>query len=326
MDYSHVVGHENIIKRLQNSIKKGNVSHSYLFEGPKAIGKSKVAEVFAKTLLCKEKGVQPCNQCSSCLKFDSGNHPDVFIGSAEGESFKKGQVEDLQRSIKTLPYEGDKKIYILEDIDKMTQQAQNSFLKTLEEPPSYVTIIMTVINSYSLLPTIISRCQVLKFKPVESMKIESLLLNNLGKTQEEAQIITSFSNGIIGRAIILAESEDFKAIREEVISVIDTTLKSNKYKIFSISEFFQNHKEMIEDILDMMMVWFRDILFIKELDNNQLIINKDKIETLSQHSLKIGREKIHEIIQALNNAKENIVSNVNYELAIEVMLLRIQEV
>lgn len=326
MDYSHIIGHENIIKSLKNTILNNNVSHGYLFQGSKSIGKSKLARVFAKTLLCKEKKDVPCNQCTSCLKFDSGNHPDVFIQNVQGESFKKEQIEELQRSIKTLPYEGERKIYILEDIDKITQQAQNSFLKTLEEPPIYVTILMTVTNSHSLLPTIVSRCQVLKLRPVESIKIEELLVNNYHKSQEEARIISSFSNGIIGEAINLAHSEDFRNQREEIISVIDRTLNSDKFKIFSISEFFQSQREKIESILDVMMVWFRDVLFLKELDESNFIINKDKIDILANHSLKLNREKIYEIIKILNKTKENISSNVNYDLSIEVMLLSIQEV
>lgn len=326
MDYSHIIGHENIIKSLKNTILNNNVSHGYLFQGSKSIGKSKLARVFAKTLLCKEKKDVPCNQCTSCLKFDSGNHPDVYIQNVQGESFKKEQIEELQRSIKTLPYEGERKIYILEDIDKITQQAQNSFLKTLEEPPIYVTILMTVTNSHSLLPTIVSRCQVLKLRPVESIKIEELLVNNYHKSQEEARIISSFSNGIIGEAINLAHSEDFRNQREEIISVIDRTLNSDKFKIFSISEFFQSQREKIEGILDMMMVWFRDVLFLKELDESNFIINKDKIDILANHSLKLNREKIYEIIKILNKTKENISSNVNYDLSIEVMLLSIQEV
>lgn len=326
MDYSHIVGHEKIINSLKNAIKNDSVGHSYMFEGPKSIGKSKIAKVFAKTLLCKEEGVEPCNKCSSCLKFDSGNHPDLYIENTDGQSFKKDQIEELQKSIKTLPYEGRKKIFILENIDKITKQAQNSFLKTLEEPPMYVTILMTVTNSYSLLPTIVSRCQIFKLTPVESDKIKDVLINKLNKTPDESKIITSFSNGIIGKAIKLAESEEFNTRREEIISVIDNTLNGQKFNIFTLSDFFQKQKGNIEEILDMMMVWFRDVLFMKTLDENEFIINKDKLDVLSEQSFKITENKIYEITDAIRQTKENISSNVNYDLAIEVMLLKIQEV
>ncbi len=326
MDYNNIIGHENITNSLKNAVKNNNIAHSYLFEGPKSIGKTKVAKIFAKTLLCKEQGVIPCNKCSSCLKFDSGNHPDVHIRLGEGATFKKEQIEEIQKSIKILPYEGYRKIYILQDIDKITKQAQNSFLKTLEEPPAYVTILMTVTNSYSLLSTIISRCQVLKFTPVESGKIVKELIKTYEKSREEAEVITSFSNGIIGKAIEIAKSEEFKKIREEVISIISDALSSDKVQIFTLSEFFMKQKEYIEEILDIIMIWFRDVLFMKELGENKFIINKDKIEMLLSQSIKLPRGKIHSIIQTISKAKSNILANVNYELTIEIMLLEIQGV
>ncbi len=326
MDFTHIVGHQNIIYNLRNIIIRNNIGHCYLFEGPKSIGKSLVAKVFAKALLCEKQQGYPCNSCSSCVRFDTGNHPDVYINKAEGESFKKEQIDDIQKSINILPYEGQRKIYILEDIDKITKQAQNSFLKTLEEPPQYVIILMTVTNSYSLLPTIISRCQVVKFAHLEQKKIIDLLINRYQKSEDEATIISSFSNGIVGKAINIAESHEFKDIREETITIIDEILNSDKVRLFTLREFFNNQKEGIEGILDLMVTWFRDVLILKELDNQQFIINIDKKPLLSSHSMQLTKKKIYEIIEIINNTKMNIVSNVNYDLAIEVMLLTIQEV
>lgn len=326
MDFTHIVGHQSIIYNLQNIIMRKNIGHSYLFEGPKSIGKSKVAQIFAKALLCEKQQGYPCNSCSSCVKFDTGNHPDVYINKAEGETFKKEQIDDIQKSINILPYEGQRKIYILEDIDKITKQAQNSFLKTLEEPPQYVIILMTVTNSHSLLPTIISRCQVIKFSPLEQKKIIDLLMKRYHITEDEATIISSFSNGIVGKAINIAESNEFKDIREETITIIDEILNSDKVRLFTLREFFINQKEGIEGILDLMVTWFRDLLILKELDNHQFIINIDKKSLLTSHSLRLTKNKIYEIIEIINNTKMNIVSNVNYDLAIEVMLLTIQEV
>lgn len=326
MDFTDVAGHQSIINNLKSIIIKNNISHSYLFEGPKSIGKSKVARVFAKTLLCEKKIEYSCNICSSCVKFDSGNHPDFYIKKTDGEALKKEHIEDIQKSVSILPYEGKRKIFILEDIDKITKQAQNSFLKTLEEPPKYVVILMTVTNSNILLPTIISRCQILKFLPLEQGEIINLLINKYKKSRDEAAIISSFSNGIVGKAVTIAKSREFQDIREEIINIINEVINSDRARIFTLKEFFNNQKDRIEDILDLMITWFRDVLILKELNENQFIINADKKSLLSSHSLKLTKKKIYEIIKIINSTKMNIFSNVNYDLAIEVMLLTIQEV
>ncbi|EOD01059.1 DNA polymerase III subunit delta' [Caldisalinibacter kiritimatiensis] len=326
MNFKDIIGQEKIVKNLQSAIKNNSIAHSYLFEGPESIGKSKLGKAFAKTLLCKENGVEPCDKCSSCIKIDSGNHPDLFIVGPSGNSFKKEQVDEIQRNMRILPYEGNRKVFILEDIQKMTQEAENGFLKTLEEPPEYAIIIMTVTNSYSILPTIVSRCQIIKFNPVQNNKIEQVLVNKYNKSSEEARFIASFSNGIVGKAIKLAESEDFKNLREEVISVINDTLNSDKFRVFSISQFFEQNKEYIDDILDMMLIWFRDLLIVKEMADAKFVINKDKTDILNDQSLKLSRSKLHDIIEEVKKTKNNIASNVNYQLAIEVMLLKIQEV
>ncbi|MGF7058431.1 DNA polymerase III subunit delta' [Brassicibacter mesophilus] len=326
MDFNDIIGHEKIKENLQSAIKNSSVTHSYLFEGPRSIGKEKLAKVLAKTLLCKASGAKPCNTCTSCIKFDSNNHPDFFIEEPQGDSFKKEQIEEIQRSMRMLPYEGKRKVYILNDVNKMTQEAQNSFLKTLEEPPAYVVIIMTVINSYSLLPTIISRCQMLKFTPMQNRKIEEALINMYGKSSHEARFIASFSNGIIGRAISLSQSDEFKKLRDDVISIIDSTINSDSFKVFSISEFFEDKKEIIEDILDIILIWFRDLLIYKETGDSRFLINMDKIDIVSSHCSKLPKQKIHDIIEVVRSTKDNIYSKVNYQLSIEVMLLKMQEV
>ncbi|KNF09826.1 DNA polymerase III subunit gamma/tau [Gottschalkia purinilytica] len=325
MDFNDIVGHESIINSLKNAISSNKVAHSYLFEGAKSIGKEKLAKTFAKALLCKDGDNKPCEKCSSCIKFESGNHPDFCLENPLGDSFKKEQIESIQKDIKMMPYEGNRKVYILNNIDKMTQEAQNSFLKTLEEPPEYVTIILIVTNSHSILPTILSRCQIIKFAPISNDKVEKALVDIYKIEREEARFLSSFSNGIIGKAINLYQNEGFKKLREEVITVIDTTLSGDKFKIFSLSEFFDENKENIEDILDMMLMWFRDMLIYKEAGNSEYIINMDKIDIISKHCKSLSQEKIHDIIETIIKTKDSISSRVNYQLAIEVMLLSIQE-
>ncbi|WP_352420336.1 DNA polymerase III subunit delta' [Proteiniborus sp.] len=326
MDFNDIIGHEKIIESLKNAIRNNLVSHSYLFEGPKSIGKEKIARVFAKTLLCQKGGDSPCNTCPSCLKIESGNHPDFHVEYPDKDSFKKEQIEELQRTIRKIPLESNKKIYILDDVDKMTQQAQNSFLKTLEEPPGYAVIILLATNGYSLLPTIVSRCQVVKFTSVEKHKIEKALINIYNRTEEQARFISSFSNGIIGRAIELSKSDDFKLLRDETIEKLNIVINGDKLKAFSVSEFFEQNKELIDEIMDIILLWYRDLLIYKETGNIDFLINRDKTDLISCQCQKLSKQKIMDIIDVVNRTKDDIRSNVSFQLAMEVMLLKIQEV
>lgn len=326
MDFNDIYGHDKIIKNLKNAFVNNTISHGYLFTGMKGLGKKKVAMSFAKTLLCEKEMENACNTCSSCLKFNTDNHPDLYIEKPDGGSFKKEQIESIQKEMKTLPYESKRKIFILHDIDKMTIQAQNSFLKTLEEPPRHTVIIMTSVNSYSILPTIISRSQILRFSPIKTKEIEKAILEHFNKSDDEAEFIAGFCNGIVGKAINICESEEFNVLREELVDLIDYILSSDKFQIFSKVEYFEKNKNNIYDIMDMIYIWFRDLLLIKESNNHKLIINKDKIELLLNQSKKISRQKIYEVLEVIKDTKDNIISKVNFQLSIEIMLLKIQEV
>lgn len=326
MDFKDVIGHENLISNLQRAIKNNSIAHGYLFSGPDGIGKKKVAMIFAKTLLCEAREINPCNKCSSCIQIDSGNHPDLITQSPEGKSFKKEQVINIINNINVKPYVGDRKIFILEHIDKMTDHAQNSLLKTLEEPPYYAIIIMTATNSKSILPTVLSRSQLLRFSPINNNEIKSTIVNKYGKTNEEATFISSICNGIIGKAIKICESDEFKETRESINNIIEALLSEEKFKIYSHTKFFNDNKDNINDILDIMYIWFRDILIYKESDDDELIINKDKLAVLSNQSIKISKRKLYKILEDIKITMNNINSNVNYELSIEILLLSIQEV
>lgn len=324
MDFKKVIGHERAIETLKRTIKNGTISHSYIFEGEEGLGKKKIAYIFAKTLLCKEQKEEPCNHCTSCMKFDGGNHPDLLVIEPEKGLIKKGEVESLINSVATSPFESLRKVFIINDSHKMNLEAKNALLKTLEEPPEYINIILITSSSNNLLPTILSRCQSIKFYPVESIKIADLLVSLHDKSIDEARFIADFSKGSVGKSIELASSDDFFQKRDEIIRLIDSLLKGDKTKAISSIGFFNDNKEEIDEILDIFLFWFRDLIIYKEIGDNPLIINKDKTEFLSRQSF-IDFNKINDIIEKVQQTKENIKRNINFQLSIETMLLNIQE-
>ncbi len=168
--FEKILGNEHIKEQLKKSIKNNQVSHSYLFIGIDGIGKKLLATEFAKAMQCLNKD-KYCNNCKSCIEFDSNNNPDFLYIEPDGNSIKIEQIRDMQKRIQEKPIISEKKVYIIDNADKMTVEAQNSLLKTLEEPPEYATIILIGSNENAFLTTIKSRCMILHFNPIEDEKM-----------------------------------------------------------------------------------------------------------------------------------------------------------
>src|SRR5699024_293085 len=322
MDYKDIIGHEKGIETLKKSIKNETVSHSYLFEGEEGIGKKMVAYVFSKTLLCKEKGIEPCNNCTSCMKFDSGNHPDFHIIEPERGIIRKIEVEDLIKKMSTAPFESKKKLFVIDDSDLMNIEGKNAILKILEEPPYYVNIILISSRPNNLLPTILSRVQSVKLYPISPKKIIKFLLDRYNIGEDRARFIAEFTKGGIGKSINLIQEESFFEMRDKIIKILISLGNGDKTKAFSSIDVFDKNKENIDDILDIMIYWFRDLLIYKEVGESMLIINKDKIIELSKFSY-MSFDKINSIIKKIEETKLNLTRNINYQLAIETMLLSV---
>lgn len=325
MNFDQIVGHEKIINNFKNAIINRQIAHSYIFEGPKSIGKRLTAIALSKTLLCEKNLTQACGICASCIQFENENQPDFkIVDNLEG-TIKKSDIQELQKDIKIKPFKGNRKVYIICQADNITPEAQNSFLKTLEEPPDFATIILTTVNKEKLLPTIVSRCQLVVFNYVQISKVEDMLVNKFNNTNEQASFISNFSNGIVGRAILLSESEEFEELREQTLKAIDTTITQSKEKIFTTSEFFEKNKDNIDEILNIMLFYFRDLIIYTETSSDKYIINKDKIELIKTHYNHIEKNALHDIIDIVISTKENIDLKVSFSLNIELMLLEIQE-
>lgn len=322
MDFNSIIGHEKIKDILKKSIKEDTISHAYLFQGEEGIGKKKLSYAFSKALLCTDEGDKPCNLCDSCKRFDSGNSPDFFHISPVKNMIRIPEIERIQKEMNTAPINSDKKVILVEDAHLMNKESNNKFLKTLEEPPSFVHIILTSSQANKLLPTIISRVQIINFFPVPNETIQSLLVDKYDKSQSQAKFITEFTKGAIGKSIDLSKDDTLFQIREEVLKVVTGLINGDKTKVFNSIDFFNKHEEAIDEILDIMIYYFRDILIYKKLGGSALIINKDKISSLEDHSF-MDFNRISDIILNIMETKDIIKKNVNYQLSIETMLLNI---
>lgn len=320
----NIIGQDHIVEKLLKALENKKIAHAYLFEGAEGIGKKKIANFLARALVCQDEANLSCGKCDGCTKARNQIHPDIKI--IEDGNIKIEELRDLLRDIQLKPYEGNNKVYIIHDADKMSIPVQNVLLKTLEEPPLYTTIILLTSKGSALIPTIISRCQVIKLYPVNLEIIKNYLIQNENIDEEKAHMLAAFSNGIIGQAVKLLKDPDFYYIREEVIKICSKLLTSSLFDILEEITFFEEKKLYIDDIFNIMISWYRDILVYRQTKDIELITNIDKKEEVDFQGNRIDLAQIKDIIFIIEDAKNNLESNVQFHLNIEVMLLNIQEV
>lgn len=327
MLFSQVAGQEEIKTSLIKSINDNRVSHCYIFEGPKGMGKYDLALVFAQSLLCRNFTCDPCNECPDCIKVSTGNHPDLHIVNNDETTIKREKIDEVVESIYKKPYESDKKVYIIKAAHEMTPQAANTFLKTLEEPPGDSVIIMLTYNANLLLPTIVSRCQTVKFRNVNKEVIKAYLKENYDTSDEFADLTAEYSKGILNRAVNIVKGNDtLLNKRSEIIQLFDKIINSDSEIIYELENYFEENKDTIDIIIEILMMWIRDVTFVKN-NLDALVINKDFKQLATVHSKLMKSENAsNDLIEVLQSTSDNIKSYVNYRLAIDNMLLKIQEV
>ncbi len=325
-DFEQIIGHESIIQHLQNGIAAHKISHAYILHGEEGMGKKLLADTFAKTLQCEEGGILSCNRCKSCMQAESGNHPDIIHVTHEKASIG---VEDIRLQvngdIQVKPYSSQFKIYIIDDADKMTEQAQNALLKTIEEPPEYAVILLLVSNINVILPTILSRCVVLNLKPVDKQSIKEFLMERHQIPDYMAEMAAAFSGGNVGKAIKYASSEEFERMKDEVLHILKYIDDMELHEIISGLKTLTASKNSIEDYIDLMMLWYRDVLMYKATMDPDLLLYRDELTFIKAQANTRSYEGLEKIIGAMEKAKIRLKANVNFDIAVELMLLSIKE-
>lgn len=317
-----IYGHKNILALFNKIVSSQKIANAYLFIGESGFGKEFMAKYFAMMINCKN-GSKPCLSCPSCIQMISGNHPDIFFIEPDGISIK---VETLRNVVinnaYVKPYNSYKKIFIIKEAEKMTEQAQNSILKTLEEPPEYGLFILTSSKMEGLLPTIVSRCEIIRFTRESDEVIEDYLINEKKIDKSKAKKIASIANGNYGKANLLID-EGYSRIRSELGDILYNVINQDKALRLESFKFFDENREMIDDIIDIMFSYLRDLMILKLLGSEEYIINKDMVDKLKDFSGNLTGFELNNIINEIEELAFNLKSNVNYQLAIEKFLLNI---
>lgn len=328
--FSEIIGHEQIIEHLKTAISMSKVSHAYIFNGPDKSGKRMLAEAFARALLCETKDREDadgCGECKSCKQAVAYNHPDIIY--VQHEKPNVISVDDirtqLNNDIVIKPYSSKYKVYIVDEAEKMNPQAQNALLKTIEEPPEYAIILLLTTNADQFLPTILSRCITLHLKTVKEDVMKAYLMQVHQIPDYQAEVCAAFAQGNVGAAIGLASSEDFNEMKKDALSVVKKIDTTSIYDIATVSKEVAAYKNEINNYFDLMMIWYRDVLYMKASGDVNNLIFRDEVYDIKKQAAEYSYHGLEQIIQSIETAKLRLQYNVNFDLVLEMLLLAMKE-
>lgn len=325
--FSDIYGQEQIKEHMLNALSTKKISHAYIINGEKASGKEFIAKIFAMALQCEQGGTKPCNQCHSCKQALSDNQPDII--RVVHEKPNTISVDDIRGQINgqvvIKPYSSPYKIFIMNEAEKMTVQAQNALLKTLEEPPEYVVIILLTTNLNTLLPTILSRCVVLNMKPVADSLVRKYLMEEVKVTDYKAEVCIAFARGNIGKAKALASSEDFENVKSEALSLLKYVQDMELYEIIAAIKKINEYKLEVNDYFDILAIWYRDVLLFKATNDVNHLVFREELQSIRRVAQRTSYEGIESVINALDKAKNRLNANVNFDLTMELLFLEMKE-
>lgn len=305
------VGNKDILIQLEKNLKSKDLSHAYLFVGNEGLGKFTVARAFASKIL------EPSRD--SLNYKEDYEHPDLKIVRSDS-SVKKSQIEELIQEASMKPYMADYKVFIIDGFDDVTISGQNSLLKTLEEPEDYLKIILIASSTDNILPTILSRSRIIKFKDIPEEDIKEFLVNKEGINEKNAILFSKLSVGSVKRAINYSNNPMYLSLRNESIEVLDRLINL-KGAYFREIDFFKRNKGYIKEIFNIFIIFLRDLVFVKSNLGEEYLINIDKLTYLNKQTISIDRSL--KIIENIIEAEKLLKRNINAELTIEQLLIQI---
>ena len=319
---------------LQRSLERDSLAHAYLFVGPAHIGKMTLALNLAQALNC-EAAESPCGECLSCQKIITGKHADVQTIVMDGETSEENrakisvtQIEELQHSVSLPPFEGKRKVFIIDGAEFLSIGAANRLLKTLEEPASNVVFILLTVDDKLLPPTVVSRCQLLELTLVSPTQIEDALKTKWAVDAEKAKLFSRLAHGCLGWAVSAARDESLLQQRNELLEKLLDITNSDAEERFSfaaqMAEQFGKNRRTVYSRLDLWLDWWRDLLLVKT-GLTQNITNVDRLEGLVEMADGLSLGQIRSFIQSIRVTGDGLRKNANAKLALEVLMLDIPE-
>lgn len=307
-----IIGHKNIIDGIDRRFFRSSFSHANLISGDDGIGKSIVAKYLADRIMNKE-------DTTECV--------DIVHCYPSKASFGVDDVRNIIEEVNKKPYEKDKKVLILHECSKMTIQAQNAFLKTIEEPPKGVYLILLSDSLENILDTIQSRCQVYKLTPLSKEDMLEYIEYKYSEiSSQDKQAALAYSTGIPGKVDKFINDDNLKKLRDIVLNLFKDILNREQGLVLKYQNLLKDSKEEQIDLLNILLLYIRDIMILKELNNKNLIVNFDKINEIQDIARGLSYKKLNNMLEYITEATSNISSNTNYSMTISVLLMEFVEV
>ena len=324
MSFRDVYGHEKIIETLRKTLAQKRTAHAYLFSGIQSIGKRTLALEFIKALNCEQADSldDSCGECVSCRKIQRMSHSDVFSVAADGQFIRIDAIREIKERVKCKPMEARRRAFIIDDADKMNDQAANALLKILEEPSMANILILVTARPYSMPSTIISRCQHIRFNPLSSETVAKLLVEQMDMDNQRALLLAALSGGSIGSAMEL-NKENIVAYRAELLELLSVTHRDDPFSLINFATFLGQGKKEIKQGLSILNTFFRDVLIFKEIKKNEMLINQDNSAFVSAYAARLSGEQILQNIEQIERAGEIMEQNVNKSLTLETMAFKL---
>jgi len=321
MTASHelVIGHNWAVELLRHAVRTGHVAQAYLVTGPEHIGKSVLARVLAQMLNCVGDPL-PCGQCRPCQLIAAGKHPDLHLVAPEGNALKIDQIRALQHDLSLSPVEGRFRVAILEGMDKATLEASNALLKTLEEPLPHVVLILIAPEAESLLPTIVSRCQLLALRPLSVETVRDALIERWNVEADRAKQLAHLAGGRLGWAVRAAKDESVLTRRGQALDALCQLMGQGRVERFVYAEELAADPVSARETLQLWQTWWRDVMLLASKSDAHLT-NVDRIDVLRDHAARFGVEPARRAAADIAQTLWQLDHNVNVRLALEVLML-----
>jgi DNA polymerase-3 subunit delta' len=321
-----LVGHSRATTLLQQSLRNGQLSHAYLFVGPAHVGKSTLALNLAQAVNCMSTD-PPCQECPSCRRIAASKHSDIHIVdliSVEKKEIGIRQIAEMQNAAHLPPFEGKHKVFIFDRAEMLSSEAANSLLKTLEEPPPNILIILLTSRESALLPTIASRCQRVELRPLPLGLVVEVLVKDYHVAPDKADLLARLSGGCLGWALQALRDENLLLDREQrladFVRLCGAGTRDRLAYAAELAGLFSRGRDRMTDVLSAWLQWWRDLLLIK-CDTSQWIVNVDQRAFLSTQAEKLTAASIATFMRDIRAAGEQLEMNANPRLALEVLML-----
>lgn len=317
----NIVGQEFAQRMLANTIRRRRVPHAILLHGPAGTGKLSLARSYAAAVNCTGRGesVSACGACASCHAIKTGNHPDVRIISPDGQRIKIDQIRETIEAVSYRSYSGAMKVWIIRQADSMTEEAANSLLKILEEPPANTVFVLTAENLYSMLPTVVSRCRLVRFSLVPQDLIEDLVASRQGVSREHARVLSYLSGGSVGHALEACADQSFFDERAELIRIIRGLLGKPAFELLNASAQFADaaKKSTLDRVLRILEYWYRDLLMCRTTEDAGRVANIDLIDQIRADAPRYSAVGLITRLNRISEARRQLAANANVGLVMD---------